>query len=176
MAELPDDLVTSSNLDVIYTVLTSPDSDKAKYWGHMPETVTNSAGVKFKRPQLATETPSTSSYTYNSEIWSLVTISNTQKRGRPAVTQNISRCLPICKRCTLTTLKAQSAQSMAGRCQLASSGWLWIACQNWGIPVYAAGYRREKFNHFCRDDRRTDMPCGSACPIARDHCVDVEPC
>lgn len=61
---------------------------------------------------------------------------------------------------------------------------VWLACVSWqvlagcgsrrqnrGIPVYAAGYRREKFNHFCRDDRRTDMPCGSACPIARDRAL-----
>ncbi|CAD7561678.1 RatA homolog [Citrobacter europaeus] len=81
VAELPDDLVTSSNLDVIYTVLTSPDSDKANFWGHMPETVTNSAGVRFKRPLLATETSFTYSYTYNNESWALVTISNTQKAG-----------------------------------------------------------------------------------------------
>ncbi|MBR7365204.1 hypothetical protein G3W22_32970, partial [Klebsiella pneumoniae] len=36
-------------LDVIFTVITSPDSPKAKYWGHMPETFTSSAGVTFKR-------------------------------------------------------------------------------------------------------------------------------
>ncbi len=31
--------------DAIFTVVTSPDSDKAKYWGHMPETFTNSKGL-----------------------------------------------------------------------------------------------------------------------------------
>ncbi len=52
---LVDDPLTVSDMDVIFTVITSPDSDKAKYWGHMPETVTNSAGVKFRRPLLAAD-------------------------------------------------------------------------------------------------------------------------
>uniref|UniRef100_UPI001649AD03 Immunoglobulin-like domain BIg-containing protein n=1 Tax=Salmonella enterica TaxID=28901 RepID=UPI001649AD03 len=52
-AMLPDNPPTVSNMDVIFTVITSPDSDKAKMWGHMPETAVNSAGVKFHRPLLA---------------------------------------------------------------------------------------------------------------------------
>lgn len=59
-AMLVDDPLTVSDMDVIFTVITSPDSDKAKYWGHMPETVTNSAGVKFRRPLLAAEMTSNS--------------------------------------------------------------------------------------------------------------------
>lgn len=43
-AMLPDNPPTVSNMDVIFTVITSPDSDKAKMWGHMPETAVNSAG------------------------------------------------------------------------------------------------------------------------------------
>ncbi|WP_176156524.1 Immunoglobulin-like domain BIg-containing protein, partial [Salmonella enterica] len=54
-AMLPDNPPTVSNMDVIFTVITSPDSDKAKMWGHMPETAVNSAGVKFHRPLLAAE-------------------------------------------------------------------------------------------------------------------------
>lgn len=81
-AILPDDPVTVSDMDVIFTVITSPDSDKARYWGHMPETVTNSAGVKFRRPLLVAEMTSNSgTYGYNNETWPLVTIANTQKAG-----------------------------------------------------------------------------------------------
>lgn len=58
--------------DAIFTLVTSPDSDKAKYWGHMPETFTNSKGVEFKRPLLRAElssTADTSGYTENNETW-----------------------------------------------------------------------------------------------------------
>ncbi|OEH96274.1 hypothetical protein BH006_02180 [Salmonella enterica] len=68
--------------DAIFTVITSPDTDKATYWGHMPETATNSAGVEFRRPLLAAEMTSNSgTYSYNNETWPLVTIANTQKAG-----------------------------------------------------------------------------------------------
>ncbi|EAW0762113.1 hypothetical protein EA043_12030, partial [Salmonella enterica subsp. enterica serovar Minnesota] len=68
--------------DAIFTVITSPDTDKATYWGHMPETATNSAGVEFRRPLLAAEMTSNSgTYPYNNETWPLVTIANTQKAG-----------------------------------------------------------------------------------------------
>ncbi|EJI2014542.1 hypothetical protein NDG58_004387, partial [Salmonella enterica] len=81
-AMLVDDPLTVSNMDVIFTVITSPDSDKAKYWGHMPETVTNSAGVKFRRPLLAAEMTSNSgTYLVNNETWPLVTAANTEKAG-----------------------------------------------------------------------------------------------
>ncbi|ECO8397242.1 hypothetical protein FXQ77_06195 [Salmonella enterica] len=81
-AMLPDDPPTVSDMDAIFTVITSPDSVKAKYWGHMPETATNSAGVEFRRPLLAAEMTSNSgTYSYNNETWPLVTIANTQKAG-----------------------------------------------------------------------------------------------
>lgn len=84
-AMLVDDPLTVSDMDVIFTVITSPDSDKAKYWGHMPETVTNSAGVKFRRPLLAAEmTSNNGTYSYNNETWPLVTIANTQQAGATA--------------------------------------------------------------------------------------------
>ncbi|HIA0883462.1 TPA: adhesion domain-containing protein [Salmonella enterica subsp. enterica] len=68
--------------DAVFTVITSPDTDKAIYWGHMPETATNSAGVEFRRPLLAAEMTSNSgTYSYNNETWPLVTIANTQKAG-----------------------------------------------------------------------------------------------
>lgn len=58
--------------DAIFTVITSPDSDKASYWGHMPETFTNSKGVEFARPLLRAElssTTDTTSFLSNNEHW-----------------------------------------------------------------------------------------------------------
>lgn len=58
--------------DAIFTVITSPDSDKASYWGHMPETFTNSKGVEFTRPLLRAElssTTDTTSFLSNNEHW-----------------------------------------------------------------------------------------------------------
>ncbi|EAW0864289.1 hypothetical protein A8N29_21275, partial [Salmonella enterica] len=58
--------------DAIFTVITSPDTDKATYWGHMPETFTNSKGVEFARPLLRAElssTTDTSGYLANGENW-----------------------------------------------------------------------------------------------------------
>ncbi|EAY8070370.1 hypothetical protein AHZ02_13075 [Salmonella enterica] len=79
-AMLPDNPPMVSDMDAIFTVITSPDSDKAKYWGHMPEIVTNSAGVKFRRPLLAAEMTSNSgTYLVNNEKWPLVTAANTEK-------------------------------------------------------------------------------------------------
>lgn len=39
---------------VIFTVITSPDTQKANYWGHMAETITVN-GITFKRPKLFSE-------------------------------------------------------------------------------------------------------------------------
>ncbi len=47
-------------LDVIFTVITSPNSDKAHMWGHMPETVTAADGTEFERPKLWDEMGATS--------------------------------------------------------------------------------------------------------------------
>ncbi|EDW2408014.1 hypothetical protein KNY85_002405 [Salmonella enterica subsp. enterica serovar Orientalis] len=81
-AMLSDNPPTVSDMDAIFTVITSPDSDKAKYWGYMPEIVTNSAGVKFRRPLLAAEMTSNSgTYLVNNEKWPLVTAANTEKAG-----------------------------------------------------------------------------------------------
>lgn len=81
-ATVASNTAIQSSLDTIYTVLTSPDTDKAQYWGHMPETATNSAGVAFRRPLLAAEMSSYSNtYTYNNEVWPLVSAGNTDKTG-----------------------------------------------------------------------------------------------
>ncbi|QLN20085.1 RatA-like protein [Escherichia coli] len=64
---------SSNTLPLIYTVITSPDSSKANQWGHMPETFTSSAGITFKRPQLAAELMGISSTTINNESWGWMT-------------------------------------------------------------------------------------------------------
>ncbi|ECJ2541146.1 hypothetical protein FNI64_12155 [Salmonella enterica subsp. salamae] len=72
----------ASGVDAIFTVITSPDSAKAQYWGHMPETVTTSTGVTFHRPFLAAEVPSgNDSYQVNNETWSSVNAKNMQIAG-----------------------------------------------------------------------------------------------
>lgn len=76
---------TRQSLPAIFTVLTSPDTAKAHFWGHMPEIATNSAGVKFRRPLLAAEMSSYSNtYTYNNEVWPMVTAGNTDIAGATA--------------------------------------------------------------------------------------------
>ncbi|WP_243274212.1 adhesion domain-containing protein, partial [Salmonella enterica] len=52
---LYDTPTATSSLPVAFTVLTSPDSDKANMYGHMPETFTASNGAEFKRPLLYSE-------------------------------------------------------------------------------------------------------------------------
>ncbi len=51
-----------TSLDTIFTVITSPNSDKANMWGHMPETATATAanGAVFERPKLYSEVSSPS--------------------------------------------------------------------------------------------------------------------
>ncbi len=69
-ATLMRDTTKSATMDVIFTVITSPNSPKAKYWGHMPDTFTSRAGVTFKRPLLAAEATLGSSVSNNNESWS----------------------------------------------------------------------------------------------------------
>lgn len=81
-SQIADNTVIQSSLDAIFTVLTSPDTDKARYWGHMPETVKTSTGVTFNRPLLAAEVPSgNGSYDVNNETWSSVNAQNRQTPG-----------------------------------------------------------------------------------------------
>lgn len=75
-ATLLRDTSISATMDVIFTVITSPDSPKAKYWGHMADTFTSSAGVIFKRPLLAAEATSGSSVGSNNESWSYLNVND----------------------------------------------------------------------------------------------------
>lgn len=83
IASLVDDAAATDSKDAIFTVVSSPASEKAAMWGHMPETVTNSAGVVFHRPLLAAEMSTGVAYTYveENETWPKVTKSAAQTPG-----------------------------------------------------------------------------------------------
>ncbi len=68
--------ITSNTLSAIFTVITSPDTPKANFWGHMPETLTAKNGKVFHRPLLKTEAGSSISLSINNEDWQRLTISN----------------------------------------------------------------------------------------------------
>ncbi|HDT0662157.1 TPA: invasin, partial [Enterobacter cloacae subsp. dissolvens] len=57
-------------ISVIFTVITSPDTDKANMWGHMPDQLT-SGSVTFVRPSLVSEEPGDAvEKTEHNETWS----------------------------------------------------------------------------------------------------------
>jgi len=58
--------------EVIFTVLTSPDTPLANYWGHMTETVSE-GGVTFERPKLNAELAGTGTIDVNNETWARFT-------------------------------------------------------------------------------------------------------
>ncbi|WP_405126587.1 adhesion domain-containing protein [Salmonella enterica subsp. enterica serovar Enteritidis] len=83
-ANLNDTPTATSSLPVVFTVLTSPDSDKANMYGHMPETFTASNGAEFKRPLLYSELASTlgvKSYADTNENWPIVNNFDTSNYG-----------------------------------------------------------------------------------------------
>ncbi|EGZ3875656.1 hypothetical protein AIB06_002237 [Salmonella enterica subsp. enterica serovar Elokate] len=89
-ANLYDTPTATSSLPVAFTVLTSPDSDKANMYGHMPETFTASNGAEFKRPLLYSElasTTNTSNYKETNETWSMVNYFNTGNYGACSMNQ-----------------------------------------------------------------------------------------
>ncbi|TGB85884.1 RatA-like protein [Escherichia sp. E3659] len=76
-AALYSDPTKNASLDTIFTVVTSPDSAKAKMWGHMPETL-EAGGLTFKRPLLFAELTGNPAATRKSpeednEVWALFT-------------------------------------------------------------------------------------------------------
>ncbi|EBX9477649.1 hypothetical protein DUA64_04555 [Salmonella enterica subsp. enterica serovar Abony] len=89
-ASLYDTPTATSSLPVAFTVITSPDSDKANMYGHMPETFTASNGAKFKRPLLYSEVSSAlnvRSYAETNETWSMVNNFNTGNYGACSMDQ-----------------------------------------------------------------------------------------
>ncbi|MEX9250498.1 DUF823 domain-containing adhesin, partial [Salmonella enterica] len=70
--------------------ITSPNSDKANMYGHMPETFTASNGAEFMRPLLYGELSSqnhTSSYFETNETWFTVNNFNTGNYGACPINQ-----------------------------------------------------------------------------------------
>lgn len=68
-AQLYQLTIESNKLPVMFTVITSPDTPLASYWGHMPETFTTRSGIAFKRPLLTAEHPAGQSTMANNESW-----------------------------------------------------------------------------------------------------------
>lgn len=69
-AKMRSNFTATDAKDVIFTVITSPDSDKARMWGHMRGIVVS--GSLFKRPVLADETEhELGSVRENNEDWAL---------------------------------------------------------------------------------------------------------
>lgn len=58
----------TASTDVIYTVVTSPDTTQANMWGHMAETITV-GGKTFKRPSLNVEIAGDFTQTMSNEVW-----------------------------------------------------------------------------------------------------------
>lgn len=102
---LARDTTKAATLDVIYTVITSPDSPSAKFWGHMPDTFTSSTGVTFKRPLLKAETSSGSSISSNGEVWSYM--SNAQNLTSTDCPLEINRAVMSCWICIAITRTAR---------------------------------------------------------------------
>lgn len=69
-ARMRSDFTATDAKDVIFTVITSPDSDKARMWGHMRGII--ESGSLYKRPLLADETEhELGSVRENNEDWAL---------------------------------------------------------------------------------------------------------
>ncbi|EGF3288417.1 intimin-like inverse autotransporter SinH [Salmonella enterica] len=89
-ASLYDTPTVTSSLPAVFTVITSPNSDRANMYGHMPETFTASNGAKFTRPLLYGELSSqnhTSSYFETNETWFTVNNFNTGNYGACPINQ-----------------------------------------------------------------------------------------
>lgn len=69
-AKMRSDFNATDAKDVIFTVITSPDSDKARMWGHMRGII--ESGSLYKRPLLADETEhELGTVRENNEDWAL---------------------------------------------------------------------------------------------------------
>ncbi|MEQ5974198.1 DUF823 domain-containing adhesin, partial [Serratia liquefaciens] len=82
---------------VVFTVITSPDTDKANYWGHMTETLSAADGTVFKRPMLVREVEGfnvpTHADSYVREEWSLVTYTDADRvlcRGKIGTMEQVN--------------------------------------------------------------------------------------
>ncbi|KAF0955155.1 adhesion domain-containing protein [Escherichia albertii] len=114
-----------ASLDTVFTVITSPNSNKANMWGHMPETATAANGAVFERPKLYSEVSSPSQASavsaYN-ESWPGLT-------PKQKTDSSVSPCADAAKHPTLDDLGALYARYPNGT----------IAAQI-GWPVTGSGY------------------------------------
>ncbi|ECD9608981.1 hypothetical protein FNZ18_06260 [Salmonella enterica subsp. salamae] len=84
-ASLVNDATVTDSKDAIFTVITSPDTDKAAMWGHMPEIVEGPDNLRYQRPRLQAEAPSGVSFiTLNGEKWAASTGEQTHTAGQSA--------------------------------------------------------------------------------------------
>lgn len=84
-AGLYNSTTVTASLPAVFTTITSPDSNKANMWGHMPETFTASNGTEFMRPRLMDELDSatdTTAVIENNEKW--YTVKTSRKDVAPA--------------------------------------------------------------------------------------------
>ncbi|WP_459349928.1 adhesion domain-containing protein [Pseudocitrobacter cyperus] len=138
-ASLVQDTSKTSALDAMFTVITSPDTPKAKYWGHMPETFTV-AGTTYKRPLLRdelTSTDSTNTVRANNEEW-YTWINYTQIKTNPAAQ---------CKRYGLPSLaQLKSLYDEYDQGKLMEAFGLPISISNWAASdtVVAGDHRSER--------------------------------
>ncbi|EIF6242024.1 RatA-like protein [Escherichia coli] len=84
-ATLVNDSTKSATLNLMYTVISSPDSEYANYWGHMVETYAGPDGTLFRRPLLNVELPADkqgiSKKTIGGETWPIYTASVSDTNG-----------------------------------------------------------------------------------------------
>lgn len=73
---------------VIFTILTSPNSDKANFWGHMSDTLT-AGNDTFKRPLLAAEWVGVNSLALNNEIWACANWPTANQQGSLATKEQL---------------------------------------------------------------------------------------
>lgn len=77
IASLDSDTTVKSNEEsLIFTVITSPDTDKAQFWGHMPDTLTAQNGMVMKRPLLQAESSAPNGLYLSGETWMLQSVSD----------------------------------------------------------------------------------------------------
>lgn len=95
-AALYDNVGVNASIDTIFTVITSPDSDKAQMWGHMAESLTAVDGAVYPRPLLYKELSSTSNtaqFSEDNEYWAGFYGPGSAKITRPTALPAITRPL-----------------------------------------------------------------------------------
>jgi hypothetical protein len=108
----------SASLDTIFTVVTSPDSDKATLWGHMTDTLTAADGTSYHRPLLYAELSNTlnvMSYTEDNEAWSRFYGPDSRKNNAEIARPGITLPSTLWMRFIANTRTEASRRHRAGR-------------------------------------------------------------